>query len=188
MRLVDHFCMDDVPELHYFTVYEGLPSDAENIIHRNTLDQLRNKKRRVESIDEIWFLGLGSEAIFRSRELYLCHLSEMRKRQPEAVFRYIPHRNESADLIQAVQATSGMKPLLTDSPIELYLIRQKYTPRAVASFISSALYTIGVLFPFEIDVVSWRMDFNHVNRRYHRQFSDIYQYYGQASFIRTVVI
>jgi hypothetical protein len=186
LRVRDRLRLREVSPLHYFTVYDGLPADSANIMHRNTLERLRARKRREGSNGETWFLGIGSEAIFRSRERYLAYLGEIRRREPDAVFRYIPHRNESPEMVEAVRARTGMTPLVTDVPVELHLVRQTHTPRAVASFISSALYMVGVLFPSEIGVVSYRMDFRDVTPRYYRQFSDIYDYYRRTPFIETV--
>lgn len=186
LRVRDRLRLGDVPALHYFTVYDGLPSDSANIMHRNTLALLHAAKRRETSTGEIWFLGIGSEAVFRSRARYLDYLREIRRREPSATFRYLPHRNESADLIEAVRIGAGMTPLLPDAPVELHLVRQSRTPRAVASFISSALYMVGVLFPSEIQVVSYQMDFRDVKPRYRRQFSGIYDYYRRTPFIETV--
>lgn len=188
LRVRDRMRLRDVNPLHYFTVYDGLPADAANIMHRNTLDQLRGRKRRVGSSGETWFLGMGSEAIFRSRERYLAYLREIRRSDPGASFRYVPHRNEPPELLEAVRTQSGMTPLAMDVPVELHLVRQAQTPRTVASFISSALYTVGALFPSEIDVISYQMDFRDVRTRYHRQFSDIYGYYRRTPFIQTIAV
>jgi hypothetical protein len=100
--------------------------------------------------------------------------------------RYIPHRYESPRQVERIRRECGAEILVTNAPIELYLARARTLPRAVASLISSALYTIGVLFPEQIELMAYRMDFRRVRDRYHEPFGVIYDYYGACPFIVVV--
>jgi hypothetical protein len=56
----------------------------------------------------------------------------------------------------------------------------------VCSLVSSALYTVGVLFPGTIRIVSYRTRLQEIRKRYHRQFGLIYRYYESTPFIQVL--
>lgn len=215
LRVFDGIRVKPIDTLRYFSIYQNLQSNERNIIHPQSMERLRSTFQNAslqrpgaspasggpEACDapdrerasrvaaqngELWFLGLGSEQIFKTEDLYLEALQSALRGTASGTIRYIPHRYESSRQVERIRRECHAEILVTNAPIELYLARAGTLPRAVASFVSSALYTIGVLFPNQIELTAYRMDFRRVRARYHRQFGVIYDYYGTCPFIDVV--
>lgn len=183
---VDGFRMPPIETLRYFTIYRGLHEDARNIIRLHGMDRLRSICAGAMPNGEAWFLGLGSEHIFKTPDLYLRELRRAVSQLAPARVRYIPHRYELDGQVSRISAECGVEILRTDAPIELYLSRLTSVPSSISSFVSSALYTVGTLFPDKIRVISFHLNFDDVRRRYREQFSVIYNYYLACGFIDVV--
>jgi hypothetical protein len=186
LRVAEGMTVKPIETLHYFSIYRGLQSDERNIIHPQSMERLRSTCERASENGELWFLGLGSEQIFKTEDLYIEALKRALQGTARGTVRYIPHRYESPRQVERIRRECGAEILVANAPIELYLARAGSLPRAVASFLSSALYTIGVLFPDQIELIAYRMDFRHVRGRYHQQFGVIYDYYTECPFIDVV--
>jgi hypothetical protein len=183
---VDGFRMPPIETLHYFTIYRGLHQNARNIVRLHGMERLRSICGGAMPNGEAWFLGLGSERIFKTQDLYLRELRRAVSQLAPATVRYIPHRYEPDDQISRISAACGVEILKTDAPIELYLSRLTSVPSSISSFVSSALYTVGSLFPDKIRVISFHVNFDDVRRQYHKQFGVIYDYYLTCPFIDVV--
>jgi hypothetical protein len=186
LSTVDGFRMPPIETLHYFTIYRGLREDPRNIIRLHGMERLRSICAGAMPNGEAWFLGLGSERIFKTQDLYLHELRRAVSELAPATVRYIPHRYEADEQLSRINAECGVEILRTHAPIELYLSRLTSVPSSISSFVSSALYTVGSLFPEKIRVISFHMNFDDVRRRYHEQFGVIYDYYRACPFIDVV--
>ena len=136
--------------------------------------------------DEVWLLGLGSERIFKRQESYIDAVERIVASWSPAPVRYLPHRFESPRQLELIRSRTGVEILHTGMPVELYLVQSRIVPAAVCSLVSSALFTVGVLFPDTIRIVSHRMSFADIRRRYRGQFELIYRYYAGTPWIQVV--
>src|SRR5207244_2464054 len=152
----------------------------------HSMERLRSRRAMTSQSDEVWLLGLGSERIFKTQELYVSAIERIVRSWSPKPVRYLPHRYESPHQVELIRRRTGAEILHTGMPVELYLIQSRTVPAAVCSLVSSALYTVGVLFPNTIRIVSYRMDFEQIQKRYHGQFSLIYRYYEDTPFIKVV--
>src|SRR5262249_48210529 len=150
--------------LRYFTIYDRLAQDSRNLIQTHSMERLRGRCAMASQNDEVWLLGLGSERIFKSQESYIDAIERIVRRWSPAPVRYLPHRYESPGQVDLIRRRTGVEILHAGMPVELYLVQSRIVPAAVCSLISSALYTLGVLFPGIIRIVSYRMNFRQVRR------------------------
>src|SRR6266404_4843369 len=184
LQAADGMRAGPVDILRYFTVYDRLTEDSRNLIQTHSMERLRSRCAMTSQNDEVWLLGLGSERIFKRQELYLDAIERIVRSWSPAPVRYLPHRLESPRQLESIRLRTGAEILQTGMPVELYLAESRTVPAAVCSLVSSALYTVGVLFPNTIRIVSYRMNFQQIRRRYHAQFGLIYRYYESTPFIQ----
>jgi hypothetical protein len=186
LRVADGMRTRPIDTLRYFTIYDRLTHDACNLIQTHSMEQLRSRRAMTSQNEEVWLLGLGSERIFKSQEMYVSAIERIVRSWSPSPVRYLPHRYESPAQVELIRSRTGAEILHTGMPVELYLVQSRAVPAAVCSLISSALYTVGVLFPNIIRIVSYRMNFQQVRRRYHGQFGLIYRYYEGTPFIQVL--
>ncbi|HUS06528.1 MAG TPA: hypothetical protein VMZ52_09540 [Bryobacteraceae bacterium] len=186
LQVVDGMRAGPIDTVRYFTIYEGLTQDSRNLVQTHTMERLRSRRAMTSQNDEVWLLGLGSERIFKHQELYVAAIERIVRSWSPAPVRYLPHRFESPRQLELIRRRTGAEILQTGMPVELYLAESHTVPAAVCSLVSSALYTVGVLFPNTIQIVSYRMKFQQIRRRYHRQFGLIYHYYERTPFIQVL--
>jgi len=77
------------------------------------------------------------------------YLSVIKRAQAEAQIpmTYIPHRDESSAVIEKISKIEGIDVVSIDVCIELYLLISNSNPSYIASSFSSALFSLGILFP-----------------------------------------
>jgi hypothetical protein len=183
LRVADGMRTGAIDTLRYFTIYDRLNQDGRNLIQTHSMERLRSRRAMTSQNDEVWLLGLGSECIFKDQELYVSAIERIVRSWAPAPVRYLPHRYESPGQVELIRRRTGAEILHTGMPVELYLVQSRTVPAAVCSLVSSALYTVGVLFPDIIRIVSYRMNLQQIRKRYHGQFGLIYRYYADTPFI-----
>jgi hypothetical protein len=186
LQVADGMRTGAIDTLRYFTIYDRLGQDRRNLIQTHSMERLRSRRAMTSQSDEAWLLGLGSERIFKSQELYVSAIERIVRNWAPAPVRYLPHRYESPGQVESIRCRTGAEILHAGMPVELYLIQSQSIPAAVCSLVSSALYTVGLLFPNIIRIVSYRMNFQEIRKRYHGQFELIYRYYEDTSFIEVL--
>lgn len=186
LRVADGMLTGPIETLRYFTIYDRLTENNRNVIQTHSMARLRSCRAMTSQNEEVWLLGLGSERIFKNQELYVSVIERIVRSWSPRPVRYLPHRYESPGQVELIRRRTGAEVLQTGMPVELYLVQSRIVPAAVCSLISSALYTVGVLFPDIIRIVSYRMDFRQIRKRYHGQFGLIYHYYGNTPFIQVL--
>ena len=186
LRVADGMRTSPIDTLRYFTIYDRLTQDSRNLIQTHSMERLRSRRAMTSQNDEVWLLGLGSERIFKSQDLYVSAIERIVRNWLPSPVRYLPHRYESPGQVELIRQRTGAEILHTGMPVELYLVQSRTVPAAVCSLISSALYTVGVLFPDIIRIVAYRMNFQQIRRRYHGQFGLIYRYYEDTPFIQVL--
>jgi len=77
------------------------------------------------------------------------YLSAVLRAQKEAggEIDYIPHRDESEATTGTIASMPGVTVIRPDCCIEMYLLKSSLKPSYIASTFSSALFSLGVLFP-----------------------------------------
>jgi hypothetical protein len=186
LQAVDGMRTGPVDVLRYFTIYDRLTEDSRNLIQTHSMERLRSRCLATPQNDEVWLLGMGSERIFKRQDLYVDAIERIVRSWAPAPVRYLPHRLESERQLELIRSRTGAEILRAGMPVELYLARSPAVPAAVCSLVSSALYTVGALFPNTIRIISYRMNLQQIRRRYHGQFDLIYRYYENTPFIQVL--
>jgi len=186
LQTADGMRLDPIDTLHYFTIYDRLVEDGRNLVQTHSMQRLASRRAMTSQSNQVWLLGLGSEPIFKRQELYLDAIERIVRSWWPTPVRYLPHRLESPLQVELIQRHTGAEILHAGMPVELYLVQFDPVPAVVCSLVSSALYTVGALFPNRIRIVSYRMNFEQIRKRYHCQFDLIYRYYQGTPFIEVL--
>lgn len=105
-----------------------------------------NSKNKIYNQNEIIFLGapLVEEGLITKQD-YLTEIYKFNKKYSSSTIIYIPHRRESLENVKYIINKFGFTLLIINEPIELYYLREANEPYMIASFFSTALYTLSKL-------------------------------------------
>lgn len=133
---------------HYFTIFDV---ESRNfIVERNELKGLRSKL--VEKPSEGLFIIGTNVAAFKDKNDYIPLLDtliqDLRNRYPEDIIWYCPHRRNLEDKeLTDFLLNHHLKMYDTKVSVEFDFIEEGVSPKYVAGFGSTALYTLKLLFP-----------------------------------------
>ncbi len=146
----------DENSFDFFSMYE-LAAWSNQKIYRNKyqglhsiLDVNYNKKNQ----SQILFLGAKlSEINFLSEDKYLGYLKKIQVYYALVglMLIYVPHRGESLDKLNSIRTSLGIEIQNLDYPIELIGLYQDEIPCRVASFYSTALFSLNVIYDMDVD-------------------------------------
>lgn len=136
-------------KINYFTSF-NIEAHANEEIIKNEFLFLKSKfiKKRDDKIDTIYLLGQNLVEIGAMKEeVYIGYLKKIIKYYKNKEIVYYPHRSE--------EITSAYEPLKNENftiesskqAIEIELLTKGINPSTIASFISSALFTLHQIFP-----------------------------------------
>jgi hypothetical protein len=125
--------------LVFFTSYDVVVGSRDRVV-RNGFGRLRAQAKRREFEDTILFLGqplveTGEMAVDR----YGAYVKAAVDLFGDARFVYVPHWQESPDLVLRLKTRLHLQVLRPEVPIEVALMRSARLPRVLASFHCSAL-------------------------------------------------
>jgi len=158
-------------ELNFFTIYNLKKTKNEKIIYNNFF-YLKNKiseKKYSYDKHKVFFLGQALYNILDvSTDDYIFYIKKiiyLYKKSNISII-YIPHyREDNEVLIKLSKFKSDYFEIKKiDIPIELYLINSSILPFKIASFFSSALFSIKILYP-SISIESFIIENNRVKER-----------------------
>jgi len=157
-----------------FTMY-NLKIFSQQKVFKNSYNQLqKNLKNITRNKNKILFLGLKlSEIGIVTEEYYLQQIQKIVNNYGEKELIYISHRGENRNKIDKIIAIQNIKVLELDYPVELYGLYNEEIPYKVASFYSTALYTMKNI--YNIEAESFMFDFSH--SKYKTTIANVYSYY-----------
>lgn len=136
----------DRKRIDIFTMYQlhTIPNIC-NITRNNfkyTKSKIVNAK---ENIDDIYFVGssLINARVIKPDEYY-SYLKKIILYYKNKNLLYLPHRNEDIHLL--LKNIPNIEILETNVPIELYFLLNKINPRHIASFYSTALESLKIIY------------------------------------------
>lgn len=135
-------------QVNWFTFFKLEPI-ADQLVQEHTFEKLREYKR-LNELKHRYFIGQPVEGMigFTEDDYLTCvrHIASLCTQLDPLI--YIPHRVESANLLQKVSEIAHVKVIHLDSTIEMYFVADCLTaPLAVYSCYSTALVTLKTLFP-----------------------------------------
>ena len=164
--------------VHLFTCFDVESHPGQTVI-KNDFSFLRGlaKGSFVPDDGTVYFLG-GTyvEDAYLSADYYCRTIKEIAEYYKGKNFIYIAHRRESRENLAVLEGIEGVRILRFTYPAELEFILEKGEPAHVASFCSTALYTISVIFP-DCDVSAFYLPPEEVNPVFRKRVQAFYDYY-----------
>jgi hypothetical protein len=169
-----------IDRLTFFSHYTiTTPAHDEVIAHRYEFwrSQVRAKPR--QPADGVLFLGMSHvEKSLTTRSRYLNTLKKIRRFYLERPIIYRPHRDETAEKLDAVRELGFIIAEPDITPIEFLLIESPTLPAEVASIASSALDNLAIIFADLLTLRCFTPEPDYCNARMAGHFSDILRYHA----------
>ena len=164
LRMIAFFRKIDMGSV-YYTIFSDIPSIF--FCKQNALNSLRTNVSAI-SKNGIYFIGTNSEGYCDDQNLSLKQyfnclenvLKTFKENHPKTECYYVFHgRDLHVEETNAILDKCGFCALRLNEIVEMYFVRNKIHPEAVAGFMSSALYTIKLISP-DADIVSFMQEGN----------------------------
>ncbi len=103
----------------------------------------------LQTDNKVWFLGsaLSEKGLVSSERLFFDIMRRVREHFADMPFVYIAHRHEQPTKLARMERELNMEIVEFDLPVELAFWERKVIPGHVASFFSTALFTLGKIYP-----------------------------------------
>lgn len=130
-----------------FTIFDIQESES-LIVSRNDFAEVRKffSNQTLSTPKNIFIGQKVVEAGLMDLENYYSAVAQSKDEAGGKIL-YIPHRDESEETTNLIKSISGVSVIRSDCCIEMFLLKSGIKPVYIASSFSSALFTLGVLFP-----------------------------------------
>lgn len=143
---------------YFFTLYYDYTTHKN--VYPNNLTICSSIKKELSN--EVFFIGTNSSVYVNSADLTMAQFvdslkfcfDDLRKRHNECKLIYIPHGRDNNGEIKALCEKSNVEYRRLSQNIEIYITQLPSCPKAVAGFVSSALFNIRKISP-DTDVVNY---------------------------------
>ena len=171
-------------KINYFTVFKLSPHKNEQIITHD-LPYFRKKyfQDKLNKIKEVYFLGMNlTQYKLMSDDEYVTLIKKIIKYYNGKKITYYPHRNET--ISERLKQLSSDYFILEKStgPIEIRLILEGNQPAHIASFFSTALYTLSRIFK-NSETTAFKINLSSLEKSEQDRISEIYTYLQQSQKI-----
>jgi len=148
-RLFGINCSLTPETINYFTMFNILPYKKEKIIKNNFLFLKNNFKNiGVDEKKTVYLLGQNFVEIEAIHEkVYIEYLEKIINYYKNQQIIYYPHRSEEVSSAYNRLKNKNFIIKKSEQPIEIELLIKGTTPTVIASFVSSALFTLHQIFP-----------------------------------------
>lgn len=172
-----------IEKTHLFTFFDLEPRNHSQRIIKNSFSYFKRKKVK-NSIDQslIYFFGGNlSELNILPREFELVLLKKViryyQNKNKKVV--YIPHRREKKEKLDLMKQKFNIDILSFSYPAELQFLFMDIHPFGIASFISTALFTVSKIFDFSI-VDAFYLPMEQIPESVRQEYSSIYDEYKKT--------
>jgi len=177
-----YFHKNKFKNVEYFTIFDKINSPFK--ININTFKNLRSKIVDKQPIgcyilgSSIYLIGIiQPDDYYKYLEKIISHA---RKKYPEQIIYYCPHRVEKDQHINQILKNFNLSLYKTKYTIEADMVLEENLPRAVYSFGSTASYSLKILFP---EVSSHAVKLNFKNDKIRKIYTDIYKIYSKKGIV-----
>jgi len=141
--------------INFFTIYNlPLYKNERIVVNKYTLLQSKlNKFKKISTIENIvYFLGQPLNKVldidFDKYIAYLKIVIDYYAEENVSLY-YVPHKSErySSKKIEEKLSSKNFRILIIDKPFELYILDREVKPYRIASFFSSGLLSLKVMYP-----------------------------------------
>lgn len=157
-------------DINWFTIFDFKPKNK-GVLH---VHELLNFKKQINfngtfssnNKNVVYFIGsnLINAGVISKAEDYLKSLHKIKSCYPEKKIIYMPHRFESLEVIDKIREF-GFEIKELDHIIEIAFLEEEIYPYTIASFYSTALYSMSKLFP-KANVDFFQIDKNYISSKF----------------------
>jgi hypothetical protein len=163
-------------DIKLFTCFD-IPCKIEYIKH-NFEFLKKNYLKDINYKNIVYFYGsnLSELNVPINKEInFLKYILNYYKHKNLEIF-YIPHRNENKEKIKLIKKI-GFQIKTNTYPAEIQILIDKIAPLHIASFTSSVLLTLPILYNFK-SVTSFKIDLNLITSKYKNEIKTVYTHYS----------
>lgn len=179
----------EAPSVTFFTIYKIDVRNGDSVI-RNDYNYLRSlaPQQQVHQSDTVIFIGqcmIDDGSV--EADVYLGFLSRVKTYFADKKLIYVPHPRESSTSIGLIKEHLQCDFWRGSSVIEYDLVVRGVKPKAVASFVSSALISLEYLVDPDVEIVSFHI--SSENWKSWREYAiGVYDYLKEKARPRITVV
>ena len=146
-KYLDELAAKSKSPFELFTMFKV----AKNLKYPITINELLFFKKEIETKhtnDEIYIIGqpLG-ELNITSKNQYCIFIENILKINMGSKIKYFPHRLENISHLKNIFKTYNVEIFITKSFFEIFLIKNRYLPKRIIGFYSTALISVAFSLP-----------------------------------------
>lgn len=161
----------------FFTFFELKDMDGLEVV-KNDFKWFQSFSKDTSSFKKedniIYIIGsaLVTDKII-SMDYYIKFLNKIKNKFPKKDIVYILHRRETSDQIKKIKQQTELNIKKNKYIIEIDFFMNEITPTHVVSYVSTALFTLKKLYNKNIQIDSFLMDINEINKTRQEDFKYI---------------
>ncbi len=164
-----------------FTMFDLKPHPGQKVI-QNNFKALASKIINIDdhaNSNTVFFIGsnIVERGIVNDKYFFECieYIVNFYKANEKNII-YLPHRRENEKKLLTMKNQFGIEVLYPSDLIELYFLNKKIWPKHIASFYSTALYSLKKIYKCrEVDV--FKLDFTQLNKEFQSSIDSTYKFY-----------
>ena len=168
---------------HLFTCFDLAPYNKIQKVIKNKFSFIKNnsKKKYVDESKICFFGGNLSDLNLLSRDLELSLLEIVinyyKSKNKELV--YIPHRREMVEKLELIRNKFNIDFITFSYPAEIEFLLMETHPYGIASFVSTALFTVSKMFDFG-SVEAFYLPMDAIAEAYRQDIISVYDEYRKT--------
>jgi hypothetical protein len=170
-------------DIDLFTCFDVLPYSNEQLLINHSFEFIKNKNNvKSTLIDVVYFIGGRlSEADAMTEEDEFSELKKVKQYFDARNIRmtYIPHRRESINKLELFNKNLNIEIKYFEYLAEIEFLQMKELPCYLASYMSTALYTVSRMINFN-EVISFQLPFDIINKIYLEDIVTVYEEYKKT--------
>ncbi len=176
-----------INKINLFTCFDLKPHDDQKIVKNkfSTLRKLASEDVKICSNDVYFLGGDYLEKNYVSENYYLETLKKIRQYYGDNKIIYIPHRGEDEKNILKIMQIDGFAIERFSNIAEVEFVLRNIYPRIIASFCSTALYTLQIIFQ-NSQIDSFLIPQVELNPIYQRRIEEFYDFYRNTRNINVI--
>lgn len=160
LKIQQQFLQNNSP-LNLYTVFDIKAMHMQKILKHRFL-HLTNHFKNSNIINKNIYIGENLvELSILDAKKYLDIVREVAKESKELF--YFPHRLSSPDILNEIKKIKNISIVYPDVCIEYYVLKEGILPSKVYSILSTALFTLNILFP-KSNIIAYKPIFNVTKR------------------------
>lgn len=170
-------------DIDLFTCFNVLRYSDKQLLINHSFEFIKKKNKVKSSLENVVYFigGRLSEANAMTEEDEFSELKKVKKYFDERKIKiiYIPHRRESIHKLELFNKKLNIEIKYFEYPAEIEFIQMKELPCYLASYMSTALYTVSKMIDFN-EVISFQLSLNKINKIYLEDIITTYEEYKKT--------